>query len=101
MLNIRDGRDEQTSSRDERCITGRTTRERNTQTRTRRTRRTSLHEGKSMLKHIIGMCKFVNYVDKETSSGGYFEQPGEVRVGSELCFIERLDFTCPIVSKKR
>ena len=31
--------------------------------------RTSLHEGKSMLKHIKKKCKTVNYVDTETSSG--------------------------------
>ena len=75
-------------------LTGRVRREQNTETRTRRTRRrskprkvrrrnaleletssrrkssrTSLHEGKSMLKHSMRKCKFVNYADKETSSG--------------------------------
>ena len=30
--------------------------------------RTSLHEDKSMLKHIMKKCKTVNYVDTETSS---------------------------------
>ena len=35
----------------------------------RKSSRTSLHEDKSVLKHIMRKCKIVNYVDKETSSG--------------------------------
>ena len=35
----------------------------------RKISKTSLHEGKSMLKHIMRKCKIVNYMDKETSSG--------------------------------
>ena len=75
-------------------LTGRSRRERNTETRARRSRRrskprkvrrrnasqrrtssrkkcsrTSLHEGKSMSKHIMRKCKVVNHVDKDTSSG--------------------------------
>ena len=35
----------------------------------RKSSRTSLHEGKSILKHMMRKCKVVNYVGMETSSG--------------------------------
>ena len=35
----------------------------------RKSCRTSLHEGKFVLKHIMRKCKVVNYVDKVTPSG--------------------------------
>ena len=85
-------------------LTEKTRRQRNTQTRTRRTRRrskprrvrrinalqretssqrkssrTSLHDGKSILKHIMRKYKVVNYVDKKLRMAHRSHQEQEAR----------------------
>ena len=57
--------------------------------------RTSLHEDKSMLKHVLKKCKTVNYVDTETSSGTQISSRRSSRTTlarlHRACTVERLN----------
>ena len=61
----------------------------------RKSSRTSLHEDKSMLKHIMKKCKVVNYVDTETSSGTQISPRRSSRTTParlhRACTVERLN----------
>ena len=61
----------------------------------RKSSRTSLHEDKSMLKHIMKTCKVVNYVDTETSSGTQISSRRSSRTTParlhRACTVERLN----------
>ena len=61
----------------------------------RKSSRTSLHEDKSMLKHIMKTCKVVSYVDTETWSGTHVSSRRSSRTTParlhRACTVERLN----------